>query len=308
MRVNIIANDNGVGLSKDVEILSALITEQGYECYHIASMDGRMNHRRMFPEMLQADVNIYLEHYFAVDYCRHMATYNIFIPNPEWFFDKKYATKFDIILAKTKHCERVFKSMGGNVLFTSFTSVDKQKEVGKVKQFIHVAGKSSMKNTDVIYRTWASDSSLPHLFMLWQNSRYFSKENLSYIQNRIDTDTFDAMINKCLIHICTSQYEGFGHYIWEAMSCGNVVLTSKHYPMNEIITDKQFQVNGRITKIQGYGQLFTIDEKHLIDRIGFINSLSIDELSEIGKKNRAFWEKNDAFFKDIFTRFLKHIE
>jgi hypothetical protein len=41
------------------------------------------------------------------------------------------------------------------------------------------------------------------------------------------------MMNRHRFHIMPSKYEGFGHYIHEAIGCGGIVLTTDARPMNE---------------------------------------------------------------------------
>lgn len=306
LRVNIISNNNGVGLTKDYLILKGLIEELGGMCNHVSSLDKRMAQRKIFPEAIDATVNIYLEHYYPVDELKKKAKYNIFFPNPEWFFEKNYVKKFDIILAKTKDAERIFKYLKGNVFFTSFTSEDKRLEIKKVNEFIHAAGKSSMKNTSFIFNSWKTD--MPRLFLITQNSKYYSKSNVTCVTERLEDNIFNQMLNKCRFHLCPSQYEGFGHYIWEAMSCENLVISSNHQPMNEFITDNRFLVNGRIGRVQGYGQLFDIDMFDLRKKIKYIQSLSDDEVNFIGKINRQKWEDNDLFFRNTFKKLLEYIK
>jgi glycosyltransferase involved in cell wall biosynthesis len=305
--VNIISNDNGVGLTKDYQLLKGIIEQFGGICNHVSSLDKRMAHRKVFHEAIDADLNIFLEHYYAVDILRHKAKINILFPNPEWFFEKQYVKKFDAIFAKTRHSERVFKGLGGNVFFSSFTSEDKRLDIKKDNQFIHVAGKSSMKNTDAVFEAWSRDSKLPMIFLLSQNKKYFTKENINYVNQVVEEGLFDKIFNKCRFHVCPSQYEGFGHYIWEAMSCENVVITSNHEPMNKIIEDTRFHVKGRIERQQGYGQLFKIDSSDLQKKARYLMSLSDAEIELIGKVNRQAWEDNDRFFRNNMKGLFEHL-
>ena len=73
MRFNIITNDKGVGLSKDIAIISNILAKAGHT-------PTACDYRKQPPK---ADVNIFLE---LLDNPRQFksAPINLFLPNLEW--------------------------------------------------------------------------------------------------------------------------------------------------------------------------------------------------------------------------------
>ena len=61
--------------------------------------------------------------------------------------------------------------------------------------------------------------------------------NTKYIETRLSDKDLIELMNQCGIHICTSETEGFGHYINEAKSCQSIVISIDSKPMNELVND-----------------------------------------------------------------------
>ena len=121
MKINIYTALNGVGLERDYNILKQIFEAAGhivdYSDYpHRKGFDGHRPGR--------ADIAYHLEipRFDLIG----MSGQNVMIPNPEWF-ETAWLSKlnqFNIIYAKTRDCERIFKNYN-NIVFTSFTSLDK---------------------------------------------------------------------------------------------------------------------------------------------------------------------------------------
>ena len=103
-----------------------------------------------------------------------------------------------------------------------------------------------------------------------------------------------------MIHVCPSQYEGFGHYIHEAMCCGGVVITTDHPPMNEVITDKDYLVKSTVSKKRmRLAQPCEITPEDLYETIMRVWHKSNTELLETCKNNRILYNKEVSDFKEF---------
>lgn len=231
--INIVAPDNGVGLTADAIIIEQLLMANGYAV-------TKNSHSL-------CDLNIFLEVVRPEFFSK--AKKNILLPNPEWFFSewKKYIRKFNLIVCKTRHTKQVFDEMGARTHYTGFTSIDKYlPEVEKEKTFVHIAGKSSNKGTlNLISLYQLGHDTLPPLTIYShsdnQRLNYILEDakrikKLTIIKERVSDEELKVIQNKNLFHVCTSSYEGFGHYINEAKSTGAIIITTNAAPMNELVT------------------------------------------------------------------------
>jgi hypothetical protein len=296
MRINLLSHDNGVGLTQDVKIVKSIL--KGHRC---TFYDLR------YAEPVKADLNIHFEH--IGNHWAKFAKTNLFFPNPEWFEWPQMLKDIDLTLCKTKDCQRIFDAIGlSPTVYTSFTSEDRntgQREEKRV--YLHTAGQSETKGTFTVFNAWKK--SYPDLILTkLRNHRMFNRkqDNIFTVFERINLEVLQELQNKCTFHVCPSEYEGFGHYIWEAKSCGGIVITTGTAPMSEMVTEEDgFLVtpSGR-SRRYNYGRLHYIEEKALQEVIEKTMTLTDKQVNQMRLKSRANWEKNDTFFKDTFTKIV----
>jgi glycosyltransferase involved in cell wall biosynthesis len=278
MTVSIIGRDNNSGLTKDRDILLGIIPNSQFR-----SID------HFHPP--EPGVSIFTE---IID-VRYLNDYNILIPNQEWFFRGwiKELKKFQAIWVKTHLAYQIFSSMHPNVKYIGFTSIDMYREVEKKHICFHAQGKSSDKGTEFLMK-W--DKELPYINVL-SHKLSILRPNLRTWRNRLPQDEYEILANESLIHVCPSTMEGFGHYINEAKSMGNVVVTTDSAPMNELITDKRFlcKVVSADQKDSCLGTWTRTNSEEINNTVKGILDL---DLIEIGKQNRTEFLKQDADFKE----------
>ena len=237
MNIQIISPDNQAGLTKDRNIIKEVLENAGHKCF-LTNKNEHHNHRRRF------NINIFIEHFneFCIERYVPQSKVNILIPNPEWFEVpwKKYLPYATAIFTKTKDAQKIFSKIHKNVIFTSFTSVDKRMNIKKEKVFFHSCGKSHSKGTDKIIKAWMARGELPMLHLCAKERvlpRQIRWSNITHYMGYMKEPDFTKLQNKCQFHLCPSVYAGFGHYIWEALSMGNIVIVVNSPPMNEFIGD-----------------------------------------------------------------------
>lgn len=298
MKINLITVDNGVGLTQDVRVVKSILKD--HDCRFIDIEKGP-------PET--ADVNIFFEIIHKRFY--PYAGVNLFFPNPEWFWFRGYLKGLDLVLCKTRDAERIFKQLGCNTVYTSFTSEDRRRKAEKQRKYLHLAGQSQNKGTMEVFRAW-NNQPLPELVFCktkaWEIYANHSK-NITGVFTRMPDKVLLNLLNACYFHICTSDYEGFGHYIWEAKSCGGIVITTDGEPMSDFVHNG---IDGFTVQVARYGRQQLAETKRisvekLREVVHYTANLTDGELEGMSRASRQAWEENDRFFKTIFRNIILEV-
>ena len=312
-RIHLIARDIGFGLSRDLRLLEAALTERG----HVVEVGaiGRGKLRKWFePWRLRArsalrrgaaefDLNLMLEE-IRPDYFR-LARRNVLLPNPEWFRAeaKPLLAGIDAVFAKTRHAEAIFSSFGCRVLFTGFTSQDRRDPaVARERAFFHLAGRSRAKNTEPLLALWRCHPHWPRLTVV-QDARTAQPAapapNIDQRIGHLADATLRRLQNAHRFHLCPSQAEGFGHYLVEALGVGAVTLTLDAAPMNEIVTaERGVLVPAVRTAALNVADAHGFDDAAMARAIERMIGLSDAECDRIGAAARAWFVDNDRAFRE----------
>ena len=303
--ITIYSVPNGVGISRDLNIITNLLKEEGYEF--------ETQHCFMHKPTKKSKYNIFLERFNPP--LLKMADTNILIPNQEWFEDSwhVFLPYFKYILTKTNFATDIFSKLKCDTRYIGFTSEDRY--VSEVKKdmynWLHIAGKSIQKQTDIVFETWVKNPGFPPLTIIQDIKHYKQRttaKNVNLIHSRMTEDVLKSFQNSSMIHVCPSETEGFGHYIMEALSCQSVVLTTNASPMTELVQKetglyvdvvKQERMRLSLKNIISVETL----EKAVIN----INITEEQELVEMGKRGREFYLNNDKSFKIRFKQIIKDI-
>ena len=146
------------------------------------------------------------------------------------------------------------------------------------------------------------------VLILDSDINYLSENDLVYELNNHD------------IHICCSLYEGWGHYLWEAMSCGKLVICSEVPVFTEYLDPelvKFIPTNGIYKKVMGYEFLDTkiyykYRRGYFVDEYIFKETLKDKNvLLEFQKKNsekiRSYFLQINKTNKETFLNMIKFI-
>lgn len=295
LKIRIFTHFNGKGLESDMRILKEALDNLGQSVEVFNSFDC--------PDDLPvADINIYFE--WITSKAIPFARLNWFVPNPEWFIDDlALLNVIDLNLCRTREVERIFLELGKPTYFLGFTSKDCfQSGVDKdYYRYLHVAGASLQKGTETILEAWKRNKHFPVLGIVRNTGLPLSEQNnLVMIPFHIPPNSLLHLQNRCGVHLCTSETEGFGHYLLEAMSTGAVVITTDAPPMNEFVSDSRCLVPYSHTSYQRLAINYYVDLEKLESTINYINHLPHEELQSIGRNNReAYLEKRQEFLKNL---------
>lgn len=293
MRINIVAPDNGVGLSRDRKIIAEALHESGHEL-NVCSADGMK---------AGFDVSIFCEVVYP-DKMR-FSKRNYLIPNPEWFFKQWTGTlnRFDSILCKTRDAERIFRFLGARTKYIGFTSIDMyDQNIIRRNQFIHVAGKSDNKGTEQVIEA-ASKTGYPTIIVTQTESHKMNRRstNVQLLFGRIEEKNLRRLMNESRFHLCPSRCEGFGHYINEARSVGGIVVTTNVAPMNELVTrELGYGVRVISSSKQNLGTRVVPDVESIAECMNSCMRLQADEVQELSERNRsAYLSDKGIFFANL---------
>lgn len=305
MKINIISRKNGVGLSQDINIIEYYLKELGHQTSFYDFSE------KVIYSAIKADINIFLE-IINIRWISN-ARENWIIPNQEWFEPhwKNVLLRFNKILCKTQCALNTFRTINKRVKYIGFTSEDKYlPEIQKdFNQFLHVAGKSGTKQTNLVWETWAKNPQLPPITIIQDKTKYIERpnhSNITYIYDRLNDNELKEIQNRIGYHICPSEAEGFGHYIMEGLSCGAVVLTTNAAPMNELVnTEYGFLCEYDTTHKQNLGILYKSSEIKLLKSINDMINCPKETINIKSNKAREFYLSNKASFEKNFIGLFK---
>lgn len=300
MKINLVSRDNGVGLSRDVKLITDILVSGGHDVrfYEYGA--------KAEPPTERADINIFIELVYT-PFFGH-ANINTIVPNPEWYDLRwrQFLPKFSAVFCKTKSAIAAFATMNRKCKYVSFTSPDRFNPIYQKDEnrWLHVAGKSGQKGTDIVYDTWADNPDFPHLTILQDPGKAKERKplaNLTLLYEHISDEKLMQLQNECGVHLCPSEAEGFGHYIMEAMSARSVVITTDGPPMNELVeSDRGVLCRWESSKRQRFGHAFYVTPTTLAEAVRRTLSMSELERNQMRERARQFYETNDTFFRKTF--------
>ena len=198
IKINVYYWNNGVGIVNDAILLKSVLKEYDVSLYDM-SIDN---------EYRNSDLGIFIQNIWTNQFEKNKK--NIYIVNEEWLNQDEILClyKFDYIFTKSSYTKSLLDSYHKNVINVGFFSLDRYFFPKHTKKILHFKGKSIQKNTELI-------KDLNYVNLLDSNVNYLSENDIVYNLNNHD------------IHICCSLYEAWGHYLWEALSCGKLVICSE---------------------------------------------------------------------------------
>ena len=307
--IRVISRDNGVGLTRDLEIVARVLGDAGIDVATLgfggSTLGNRLTEARLWSQRARHGrlaSQLFLERVYSR--CLPLARRNLLMPNPEWFLPKWRALlpRFDRVLCKTHHAQAIFDALGCATVFTGFTSEDRfDPAVAREHAFFHLAGRSTAKGTQVLLETWRRHPEWPRLTVV-QHPRVAQPgapaPNIVHRIDYLDDASLRRLQNAHRFHLCPSEAEGFGHYLMEAMSVGAVVLATDAAPMNELVTPQRgLLIPVADMRSDGLVARAHVDQAGLEGAVGRALALSDEARAALGARGRAFFVANDREFR-----------
>ena len=308
----------GFGNRLDLELVAELLRQRGFEvdCYPAIQRGKLARGQRVAKRLLSGcgryDINLFLAPIFPE--WLPLARKNVLVPNAEGFAQPRWLSRIDLVLAKTRLTERIFKGLGCRTEFVSFTSpdhLDEQVPRDRTK-FFHSCS-SQFKGTERLLDTWKKHPEWPELVaVINHNERIpadFAAPNVRAIRTALPFDEVKRLQNTSVFHLCTSEAEGFGHYIMEAMSCRAVVLATDGPPMNELVQPSRGLLIDCLDEHppMRFSHRYLFKPESLEARVE--EALKFDQASidRLGTAARHFYLENDRFFRRRLIEILEDL-
>jgi len=294
----ILGRINGAGLDRDAALLAGALQAAGVESRCPPWKDPRT----MFDTSLRSDIAIHLER-AAPWWWKHKAPLHILIPNQERFPLRLLGKlkRIDQVWCKTRHAAIIFANHHPGVRYIGFTSEDRLLEdaAPDYGKFLHLAGRSTFKNTALVLELWQKHPEWPRLTLVQHpdNAPDSVPANVDLISRRIPDDELRSLQNSHGIHLSPSISEGWGHYIAEAMSCRAVTVTTDAPPMNELVTaERGVLVPFQRSEARHLGRNFFVDPAALEAAVTAVIAMPAEEKQRIGGLAREWFRQNDGGF------------
>jgi glycosyltransferase involved in cell wall biosynthesis len=302
----IIGRRNGVGLEQDAALVARALTDSGWLVQSHAPRDLSP----LLNPLRRPDAIIHLERAFPL-WTLKKATHFL-IPNQERFPTRHLTRlkRIHHILCKSQHAREIFTRHHPSVHFIGFTSPDRllpDAQPPPPHTFFHLAGKSTLKNTDVLLELWAKHPHWPTLTLVQHpdNAPAAVPKNVHLISRYLADAELRTLQNTHAIHLCPSLSEGWGHYIVEAMSCRAAVLTTDAPPMNELIApDRGILVPTHRSEPRHLGQNFWVDPAALESSIHHLLTLPPTEITRLGNAARTWFLQNQTRFSQTLPTLI----
>ena len=279
MKINLVSRDNGVGLSRDMDLLESIFTPAGHSVIRVNWQERAMR---------RADVAIFLELFSPA--LMPYAAKHIGIFNLEWFVPKwkPYMSRFRQLWAKSLEAYETMRRWGlRNVHHTGFLSRDMlDATVTREMRCVHLAGHSPLKNTGAVIDAWRHDPTLPPLTIISAN-HYEVPAGVRMLTGYLTDAELTRELNAARIHLCPSAAEGWGHYITEALTIGATVIATDGSPMNEQVRPEHgILLPPSAIGRRHYAAHHHIDPSAIINAVRHAVSLPVERHDEIGKLGR----------------------
>jgi hypothetical protein len=317
LKLRLVGKSNGVGLSRDLELLAAALSASGCEVTQhpcerrdrkrrrslLARLAMRAGRLRGSPPDPPFDVNVMLEHIWP-QFVRQ-ARCNVLVPNPEWTDRRDVAMLgiADRVWAKSAVAEELFTARGSRVLRIGFDSQDRfERAVERLPQFLHLAGRSPLKGTQRLLALWQRHPEWPRLTLLQDTpagiaSRPPVAANIVHRHGFVNDQDLRTLQNAHRFHLCLSEAEGWGHYIAEALSVGAMTFTCDAPPMNELVSaGRGVLVGAHLGEQHNLARMARFDEHALETAIARALLLNTTQLDAIGEAARGWFLANKQGF------------
>ena len=276
--------------------------------------------RRQIPIDARIDVAIFIERILNHPVLQ-IARHRILVPNPEWLFGQSahLAARCTEFWHKSRFSQEQLAARFPQARhrLTGFSSQDPGLRVREYSSFLHLRGNlATRRHSGLLVELWQEHPEWPDLHVQFHGNdldinlaHWLSRGNIHLRLGWMAEAEYMETAANHGIHICTSEHEGFGHYINEARAMGALVVTTDAPPMNELIdADSGILVKPETSYTRAHGQGFRIGKAALTAAIEQTLALSQERRREMGmcaqdrfiKETNTFNHEINDVFSSVF--------
>jgi glycosyltransferase involved in cell wall biosynthesis len=237
------------------------------------------------------------------------ASHKVLVPNPEWLEDAmvRLAKQCDQVWHKSRVSVDLLRSLlpDAKHCFVGFTSCDPGTRVVNHTSFLHARGHfATRRNTNAVLQCWQERPDWPDLHIRFHgdnvnigSSGFLHNRNIHLQPGWLERGDYLRMARDHGIHLCTSEVEGFGHYINEARALGALVVTTDAPPMNELVdAESGILVTPNAAVPFNFGTRYLIDPKDLEAAIDQVVGSDLAIRRRLGEAARHRFEYERGLF------------
>lgn len=260
MKFTVLTYNNSVGIVSDAYLIQDTIHNHISQTVEVKFIDQLNNN-------YSGDVGIWIQN-FNIEYLNKFKK-NIFFINEEWTSDHEFNNLhlFDYVICKTKYAKSLLKDYE-NVIYLPFISKDYYLDICRQNKYLHFAGRSIQKNTELILK-----QSIP-ITLIDPYKLHTVPNHFVHINTYQTKEELYTLLNEHSIHICTSLYESWGHYLYEGLSTGNEIICSDIPAFSEQLDPDLVHFIPTTIK---FDETYAFDEKNKNSNFKLRKSFYVDE-------------------------------
>jgi len=179
-------------------------------------------------------------------------------------------------------------------------------------RFFHACS-SQFKGTKRLLETWQKHPEWPELVAVINNNPTVPDDmggpNIRAIRQPMSDEEIKHLQNSYAFHLCTSEAEGFGHYLMESMSCRALVFTTNGPPMTELVDSSRGVLLDRLdgTKPLGLSHSYFFTPESLEREVERAMKMDRATIDQIGARAREFFLQSNETFLATFPEVIRSL-
>lgn len=300
MNIALVTNMNGIGLTRDYELLRDYLAHLGHVPTGV-QFDGPIGDGELY------DLAIFLE--VAPRHMLQLSERRWLFANPEWCRAETIQVvqrNFEKVFAKTNYgFEKLKPFFPGKLFYTGFLTRDQYDSVIERRPwFLHIGGNSAIRGTQAVLDAWKWNCRGIRLDqpLFIVSSVLQERPDLPNvtIYDHVDELQLKELQNQCSFHIYPSGTEGWGHALHEAQSVGAQIITIGRPPMSEL--RKTFCIGDTGHTTFNLAEVWETSAFEIYKAVECVSQMSVADVAKQNTRNEFL--KGNADFVEAFKQHL----